>query len=156
RTGDLARYLPDGNIEFVGRADHQVKIRGHRIELGEIEAVLGQHPRVRQVVALAREYNAVEKRIVCYFSVKEPCTIAELRAFLKDRLPDYMMPTALVELAEFPLTPNGKIDHKALPPPEGGRHGISTDYVPPRTQTEHLLVDIWCEVLGVKPIGITD
>jgi acyl-coenzyme A synthetase/AMP-(fatty) acid ligase len=113
KTGDLARYLPDGNIEFLGRADHQVKIRGFRIELGEIEAALGQHPAVRKAVVLAREDTPGEKRLVAY--VVAESTADELRRFLKDKLPDQMVPAVFVLLDALPLLSNGKIDRRALP-----------------------------------------
>jgi len=111
KTGDLARYRPDGNIEFLGRADHQVKIRGFRIELGEIEAALRQHPTVREVVVLAREDTPGEKRLVAY--VVADSTTDELRRFLKDKLPEYMVPAVFVPLDTMPLLPNGKIDLRA-------------------------------------------
>src|SRR6185437_6847055 len=116
KTGDLCRYLPDGNIEYLGRLDQQVKIRGFRIELGEIEAVLGGHPAVRESVVVAREDVPGEKALAAYLVVREGMapTVTELREHLLKQLPDYMVPAAFVELAKLPLTPNGKIDRKAL------------------------------------------
>ena len=118
RTGDLARYLPDGTIEFLGRLDHQVKIRGFRIELGEIEAALAKHPAVREVVVLALGEDS-EKRLAAYVVADSDDRLASsLRAHLVARMPEYMVPAAFVRLDEFPLTPNGKLDRRALPTPD--------------------------------------
>ena len=121
-TGDMAHYLPDGTIECLGRMDHQVKIRGFRIELGEIEAVLGQHPGIEESVVIVREDVPGDKRLVGYLIAnQEPVpTVGELRSFLKQKLPGYMVPSAFVELEAMPLTPNRKVDRKALPKPAGG------------------------------------
>jgi amino acid adenylation domain-containing protein len=156
KTGDLCRYLPDGNIEYLGRMDQQVKIRGFRIELGEIEAVLGGHPAVRESVVVAREDVPGEKTLVAYLVVREGLapTVTELREFLLKQLPDYMVPAAFVELAQLPLTPNGKIDRKALPAPAANRLGSGLAYVAPRTPTEAALAAIWGELLGLKQVGI--
>lgn len=158
KTGDLARYLPDGNIEFLGRVDYQVKIRGFRIELGEIEAILSQHPRVEQGVVIAREDEPGNKRLVAYIVTAEgeSPTPNELRQFLKQTLPDHMIPAAFVQLKSFPLTPNGKIDRQALPKPEASDLASSVNYVAPRTSIEQQLVEIWQELLGIHPIGIHD
>ena len=139
KTGDLVRYLPEGHLEFLGRLDHQVKVRGFRIELGEIEACLGRHPGVREVVVLAREDSPGEKRLVAYVvAQEEPAPSgSELRGFVRERLPEYMVPSAFVGLPALPLTPNGKVDRKALPAPEG--RGVEEGYVPPCTPTEELL-----------------
>jgi len=158
KTGDLARYRPDGNIEFVGRADSQVKIRGFRIELGEIESSLNQHPAVREAVVVAREDNPGESRLVAYvWPDQNSCpTSAELRTFLKQRLPDYMVPSAFVFLDSLPLTPNGKIDHRALPAPDESCRKLEETYVAPRTPTEKLLAEIWSGVLKLQKVGIHD
>ena len=147
-TGDLARYLPDGNIEFLGRADHQVKIRGFRIELGEIEAALGQHPAVREAVVLAREDAAGEKRLVAY--VVAESTAEELRRFLKDKLPDHMVPAFFVLLDALPLLSNGKVDRGALPAPDRIRPELDKAFVAPRTPTETLLAEIWAQLLDTR------
>jgi amino acid adenylation domain-containing protein len=158
RSGDLARYLADGDIEFLGRIDHQVKIRGFRIELGEVEAVLDQHPGVQQAVVLAREDVPGDKRLVAYVVAdRDPGpTINELRSYLKTRLPDYMVPAALVMLEALPLTPNGKVDRRALPAPGPVRPVFEQDYVAPRTPVEEVLAAIWAQVLGIERVGIHD
>jgi amino acid adenylation domain-containing protein len=158
KTGDLARYLPDGNIEFLGRIDNQVKIRGFRIELGEIEAVLGQHPAVRERVVIAQEDENENKRLVAYVVASQGHTIAvdDLRRFLKQKLPNYMVPSLFVLLEVLPLTPNGKVDRKALPALEGGKFGEAESFVAPRTPIEELLAGIWAEVLGLEQVGIHD
>jgi acyl carrier protein len=153
RTGDLARYLPDGNLEFLGRIDHQVKVRGYRIELGEIEATLTAHPAVREAVVVAREEGAGEKRLVAY--VVGEASGAELRAFVRSKLPEYMVPSAFVALAALPLTANGKIDRRALPAPEG-RPEQERAYVAPRTPVEEVLAGIWAEVLRLDRVGVQD
>ncbi|WP_193200009.1 non-ribosomal peptide synthetase [Nostoc sp. MG11] len=157
KTGDLARYLPDANIEYLRRIDHQVKIRGFRIELGEIESVLSENPAVFQSVVIAREDTPGDKRLVAYIVLKqEPAPpISELRQFLAQSLPHYMIPGAFVYLEALPLTPNGKIDRRALPAPES-RAGIEVALVAPRTPEEKILASIWAEVLRVEKIGIHD
>ncbi|MDZ8188239.1 MAG: amino acid adenylation domain-containing protein [Nostoc sp. ChiSLP02] len=157
KTGDLARYLPDGNIEYLGRIDNQVKIRGFRIELGEIEAALSQHQDVQTSVVIVREDIPGNKRIVAYI-VPQPQitpTVSVLRSFLKEKLPEYMVPSAIVILKSLPLTPNGKIDRRALPEPEA-RTGIENEIVLPRTPIEEKLVQIWQQVLRVEQIGVHD
>ncbi|HZR43847.1 MAG TPA: amino acid adenylation domain-containing protein, partial [Ktedonobacteraceae bacterium] len=160
RTADLARYRADGAIEFLGRSDHQVKIRGFRIELGEIEAVLSQHPAIQDVVVVAREDTPGNKRLVAYlvFSEQEDRhpSIEDLRNFLKDKLPSYMIPAAFVFLDALPLQPNGKVDRKALPAPDTTRPELEATYVAPRTPTEERLAAIWAEVLGIDRVGIQD
>jgi amino acid adenylation domain-containing protein len=158
RTGDLARWLPDGTVDFLGRLDHQVKIRGFRIELGEIEAALARHPQVRETVVLAREDEPGEKRLVAYF-VAEPTsapTVNELRRFLKETLPEFMVPAAFVRLDAFPLTPNAKVDRRALPAPDASRPELEQAFVAPATPMQTLLAGIWSQVLGVERIGVFD
>jgi amino acid adenylation domain-containing protein len=155
RTGDLVRYLADGNIEFVGRADDQVKIRGFRIELGEIEDVLSKHSNVKQTVVLARNNDADEKRLLAYIVPRHdpaPST-EELRTFLKQQLPDYMVPAAIILLPKLPLTANGKLDRQALPEPEVAE---SSAYVAPHTPTEEVVAGIWAEVLRRDRISTQD
>jgi amino acid adenylation domain-containing protein len=157
-TGDLARYLPDGRLVCLGRTDHQVKIRGFRIELGEIEAVLSQHPAIRENVVIVREDAPGDKRLVAYLvPSQEPVpSSSDLRGFLKEKLPNYMVPSAYVALDALPLTPNGKVDRRALPEPEGLRPELETAYVAPRNEIEQTLADIWQELLAVVQIGIHD
>jgi acyl-CoA synthetase (AMP-forming)/AMP-acid ligase II/acyl carrier protein len=173
KTGDLARYLPDGNIQFLGRLDHQVKIRGFRIELGEIETILSRHPAIRETVVVAREEVENPKSETCTQqsrSIQNPKslaayvvtnpeqapTVSELRAFLKQKLPEYMVPSAFVFLDALPLTANGKIDRKALPLPDQRRLELQEVYVAPRTPTEEMIAEIWAEVLKLDKVGIHD
>jgi amino acid adenylation domain-containing protein len=157
KTGDLARYLPDGNIEFLGRLDHQVKIRGFRIELGEIETVLVQHPALRVAVVLAREDLPGDKRLVAYVVPEgEPTTTTELRHFLQQRLPEYMLPAAFVMLDALPLTASRKVDRRALPAPDWARPELEQAFVAPRTPVEEALAGIWSQILGVERVGIHD
>jgi amino acid adenylation domain-containing protein len=159
QTGDLARYHADGNIEFLGRVDHQVKLRGYRIELGEIEAVLGSHEQVSEVVVLARGGAASgEQRLVGYV-VRQPGAqvgSGELREYLKQRLPDYMIPAALVLLEQLPLTANGKVDRRALPAPELSRVDPDGAYVPPQSEVERAIAGVWQEILQVEKVGRHD
>ncbi|MBP0021314.1 MAG: amino acid adenylation domain-containing protein [Cyanobacteria bacterium SBLK] len=156
RTGDLARYLPDGNIEFLGRIDRQVKIRGFRIELGEIEGILGQHPQVQQAIVIVGESDTGDKSLIAYAIAREASTNAEeLQHFLQQRLPDYLQPEAIVCLERFPLTANGKVDRRALPPPQS-QPSQKRAFVPPRTETETLIVQAMGEVLNRKSVGIFD
>ncbi len=159
KTGDLALYLPDGNIVFLGRVDHQVKVRGFRIELGEIEAVLHQHPAIRETVVMAREDHPGEQRIVAYVvpePEKESLTIGDLRTYLSEKLPDYMIPSHFVTMKAFQLTPNGKIDRKALPKPEDTQADAESLYNPPRNALEKTLARVWEGVLRREKIGIRD
>ncbi|WP_017317669.1 non-ribosomal peptide synthetase [Mastigocladopsis repens] len=155
RTGDLARYLPSGEIEFIGRIDHQVKIRGFRIELGEIEAILNQHAHVRQAVVVASE-DVGDKRLVAYVSLQQTVTVTELRSFLQEKLPEYMIPSAFVVLPAIPLTANGKVDRRALPAPDQLRPELENIFVVPHTPVEEMLAGIWVKLLGVEQVGIHD
>ncbi|MBC1236572.1 non-ribosomal peptide synthetase [Nostoc sp. 2RC] len=156
KTGDLARYLPDGNIELLGRIDDQVKIRGFRIELGEIEAVLSSHPQVQAAVVMLQELQTENKSIVAYIvSGQQSLTTSELRNFLKQKLPDYMIPSAIAILETLPLTPNGKVDRRALPIPDMEQHR-EIDFVPPRTPTEEAIANIIAAVLKLTQVGIHD
>ena len=150
------RWRSDGNIEFLGRIDHQIKLRGFRIELGEIETQLADLPGVGQSVVLLREDTPGLKQLVAYVQCAQPDSFDTTAATsaLGIELPDYMMPAAFVALSEFPLTPNGKLDRKALPAPES--QGATTEYVSPRDETEEQLAAMWSELLGVDKIGIHD
>jgi amino acid adenylation domain-containing protein len=156
RTGDLGRYLPDGNIEFFGRKDYQVKLRGMRLELGEIEQVLGQNSSVQQSVVKVWKDVTGEKHLVAYVvpHPEAPPTISELRYFLKQKLPDYMVPSYFVLLSTLPLNANGKVDRQALPDPDIAKQELEETFVPPRNELERKLEEIWQEVLGVNPISI--
>jgi amino acid adenylation domain-containing protein len=158
RTGDLTRYLADGEIEYLGRIDHQVKVRGHRIELGEIEATLATHAGVRQSVVVAREDTPGDNRLVAYVVSEgwEVMSASELRSYLREKLPDYMIPSFFVTLDELPLTPNGKIDRRSLPAPDHSRSEAEHGFVAARTPVEELLVAIWREVLHLPQVGIHD
>ncbi len=158
KSGDQARYLPNGDIEYLGRIDHQVKVRGFRIELGEIEAVITQHPIIRETVVVVYEESADSQGIVAYIAPQkeQTLTISELRSFLESKLPSYMIPAAFVTLEVLPLTPNGKIDRKALPAPDTTRPQLEAAYQPPQTEVEQKIADIWQEVLNVENVGIHD
>ncbi|MCW5318205.1 amino acid adenylation domain-containing protein [Nostoc sp. KVJ3] len=163
KTGDLASYLPDGNIEFLGRVDNQVKIRGFRIELSEIEAVLSQHPAVKETIVIAGEDVPDDKYLVAYIVPNQEQIPTQdvqsfaslLRQFLKEKLPEYMMPRAYVILESLPLTPNGKVDRRALPMPDTLSFN-NQDYVASRSQVEELLAQIWAKVLGKEQVGVHD
>jgi amino acid adenylation domain-containing protein len=163
-TGDLARYLPNGELEFLGRRDAQIKLRGFRIEITEIESVLCEHPQVRDAAVAAvadgsdGKEGAGQKRLVAYvvFAGKASMTPAGLRVFLKKRLPDHMVPAIFVELERLPLTPNGKVDRLALPAPDDGRLAREGVFVAPQTPTEIVLADHWTELLGMARVGIND
>jgi hypothetical protein len=158
RTGDSARWLADGNIEFLGRRDEQVKIRGFRVEPGEVEAALTSHRAVVEAVVVARTDHSGTKQLVGYFVIRPgaAATHVELREFLARQLPAYMVPSHLLRLAKLPLTPNGKVDRRALPAPEDSPTGPDAPHVPPRNPTEMLLLEIWREILERDRIGIYD
>ncbi|MFN6487124.1 MULTISPECIES: non-ribosomal peptide synthetase, partial [unclassified Nostoc] len=156
KTSDLARYLPDGTIEYLGRIDNQVKIRGFRIELGEIETVLNTHPQIQQAVVIAREDIPGDKRLVAYLAATDKSlTTHQLREFLKHQLPEYMVPSAIAILESLPLAPSGKVDRRALPKPDLDGT-LLEKYVAPRTPTEELLTQIWAQVLKVELVGVHD
>jgi amino acid adenylation domain-containing protein len=159
KTGDRVRWLPDGNLDFIERLDHQVKIRGYRIELGEIEAALEQHGGVKDCVVMVREDTPGLKRLVAYVVAEGASVLAdagELSRHLKERLPEYMIPSAFVQIEEMPLTSNGKLDRRALPAPDFSRSETEQNYVVARTPVEELLVGVWREILGVEHVGIAD
>jgi amino acid adenylation domain-containing protein len=157
KTGDLVRRTPDGTIEFLGRLDHQIKLRGFRIELGEIETALARYPGVREAVVIVREDIPGDKRLVAYVtSEQQAITVATVREVLTGKLPNYMLPSAVVRLDAMPLTPNGKIDRKALPAPDTGRSARQKEYVAPRTDQEKTLAAIWAEVLHLERVGVQD
>jgi amino acid adenylation domain-containing protein len=156
RTGDLARRLPDGQLEFLGRRDNQVKVRGHRIELNEVEAALCAHPAVRMAAVELRADRGGDKSLVAYVVCENEVRDGELREWMRAHVPEYMIPTAFVTLAEFPLTPNGKLDRRALPEPASGASRPSAGYVAARDVVELKLCKIWEDVLGVAPVGVRD
>ena len=158
KTGDLVRYLPDGNLEYLGRIDNQVKLRGFRIELGEIEAVIRQHPRVQDAAVIVREDAPGDRRLVAYVVQEREaaCTAGELRSYLQQKLPDYMVPSAFVTLDSFLLTPSGKVDRRALPIPDRSETESEKCFVSPRTPIERQLASLWEELLAVRPIGVHD
>ncbi|WFF05871.1 amino acid adenylation domain-containing protein [Micromonospora sp. WMMD1076] len=155
RTGDLARFRDDGAVEYLGRLDHQVKLRGHRIELGEIEQTLTAHPAVREAIVTARPYG-VDQRLVAYLSGDEPPTAGTLIAHLRQRLPDYMVPAVFVPLPSFPLLPNGKVDRAALPEPELSRPDLASAYEAPRDELERTVAAAWTRLLGIEQVGVHD
>jgi len=156
KTGDLVRYGNDGQIEFIGRIDDQVKIRGFRIELGEIETILNQHPQVKEAIIIAREDQPGVKRLCAYVIGSQNLTVSQLRLFLQEKLPQYMVPAFFVLLDAFPLTPNGKIDRRALPQPALELENEAAINFSPGTETERILAAIWQRVLGLKTISIND
>src|SRR6185369_9496833 len=150
------RYQRDGQVEYVGRLDEQVKVRGYRVELGEIEAELREQGTVREAVVLLREDQVGSKRLVAYVVPDTKISVSELRQSLQERLPEYMIPAAFVVLEELPLTVNGKVDRRALPAPDSQRPQLEKVYVAPRNQREEKLAGIWSQVLGVDQVGIHD
>lgn len=158
KTGDLVSYLSDGNIEFIGRKDDLVKIRGYRIELGEIEASISQHDSVRDAVVIVREDRPGDKRLVAYVTSKEErqIIVSELKSYLKQQVPEYMIPAAIVGLDKIPLTPNGKVDRRSLPIPATQKTELEANFIAPSNPTEKTLAEIWCGVLGLSQVGIED
>ena len=159
RTGDRARYRPDGNIEFLGRTDNQIKIRGHRVELGEIEAAINQHPTVKECVVVARARDSSEEKelIGHVVSTQESLvSVDELRRFLGAKMPDYMIPSWFVFLDALPLMPNGKVDRNALPPLDGERPSLDQRFIEPRSEIEELVAQVWREVLNLVKVGVYD
>jgi acyl carrier protein len=158
RTGDLVRYREDGELEFVGRGDGQIKLRGYRIELGEIEHIVVQHETIQEAIVLLREDTRGARYLVAYLrlSVQAEFVEAELRNYLQARLPDYMLPTFFLTQDSFPLTSNGKIDRRALPAPDFASGGLKQTYMAPRSSTERELATLWTQILGVEQIGIHD
>jgi len=158
KTGDLARYLPDGSIDYVGRSDRQVKLRGFRIELGEIETTLRRHPLVKDSVVIARENERHEKRLIAYLIAEEEGrpTVNDLRKFLENRLPDYMTPAAFLFVDAWPLTSSGKVNHRELPAPEETRPELEREFAPPTGPLEKLLAEIWAHYLQVDRVGAND
>jgi acyl carrier protein len=158
RTGDLCRFRPDGSVEFLGRVDHQVKVRGFRVEPGEIETALREVPGVQDVVVLAREDVPGDKRLVAYLAMPEGLRlpVAELRNQLRTRLPEFMIPSACVFLEAMPLTPSKKIDRAALPAPDQSRPELAEHYVPPRNETEEKLAAIASRLLNIERVGVED
>ncbi len=157
KTGDLSRYLSDGNIEFLGRIDNQVKIRGFRIEIGEIETTLSQHPIVKEAVVLAREDQPGNKRLVAYIVPETETTqdvVPKLKQYLKEKLAEYMIPSAFVVLSELPLTSSGKINRRGLPAPDISSFSQSDNFVAPRDKTEEQLAQMWSEILNINPVGV--
>ncbi len=158
KTGDRARYLPDGNIEFLGRIDNQVKLRGYRIELGEIETVLNHNPAIKEAVVTVREDSPGDKRLIAYVVSHQQLSLtnSELKSYLREKIPEYMVPSAFVLMDAVPLTANGKVDRRALPAPDRSKSESGRGYTPPRTPVEELLAGIWGQVLNVERVGIYD
>jgi acyl-CoA synthetase (AMP-forming)/AMP-acid ligase II/acyl carrier protein len=157
RTGDLVRRMAGGQIDFLGRLDHQVKLRGYRIELGEIETALSRYPGVREAVVMVREDVPGDKRLVAYLATdQQALSVTAVREFLTGKLPNYMLPAAVVRVEAMPLTPNGKVDRRALPAPDLGHGPREKEYVAPRTEEEKTLAGIWAEVLRLERVGIDD
>ncbi len=158
KTGDLVRWRPDGTLELLGRSDFQVKLRGFRIELGEIEAALARHPAVREAVVLLREEAPGDPRLAAYVVLHQgsALTLTDLRTALRQQLPDYMVPAAVVVLEALPLTPHGKVDRQRLPAPEPSRRQADADYLAPQTELERTIASIWQELLHVESVGLHD
>ena len=158
RTGDLARFLADGSIVFMGRLDQQVKLRGFRVELGEVQRALTSHPAVRDAVVIVRSDATLNKNLIAYIiaDTDSPPSVNELHRYLKEQLPEYMLPTAVVPLDEFPLNPNGKVNHEALPPVDRTTRELDESFTAPRSEIEEVVAGIWANVLGLARIGATE
>ena len=156
KTGDLGRWLPDGNIEYLGRIDHQVKVRGNRIELGEVEAALSRYERVYDCVVVDRDDGMGSRYLVAFYAAESDVPVGDLRRFLHGELPDYMVPSRFVRMDELPLSPNGKVDRKALPDVDAARPEMEREYVAPRDDLEIRLAGVWQDVLGVDRVGVYD
>jgi len=158
KTGDLGKWLPDGALEYLGRTDDQVKLRGFRIELAEIEALLGRHPDLQDAAVMLREDAPGDKRLVAYIIASGTMAPAatELRRYLLEKLPEFMVPFAFVELKALPTTANGKVDRRALPAPGTERPTLEADYAEPQTMTEQSVAAIWQQVLRIEKVGIYD
>ena len=158
KTGDVARYLPEGDLVIIGRTDQQVKIRGFRVEIGEVESALTRHPSIRECVVVAKAATSGSKRLIAYIvlTAESATSNSELRQYLKGNLPDYMIPSAFVTLAELPLTQSGKVDRRALPEPDSAGTSLGMDFVAPRTPVEELVASIWAEVLDLERISVVD
>ncbi|MEH2243337.1 non-ribosomal peptide synthetase [Nostoc sp.] len=159
KTGDLGRWLPDGNIEFIGRIDHQVKIRGFRVEIGEVWALLNQHPAVRENIIVAQKQEDLDTQLLLAYVVAKTqvaLNISELRSFLKEKLPEYMLPSAFIFLEALPIGPSGKVDRKALPQPDNLRPELATAYVIPRNELERVIANLWHKALNLEKVGIED
>ncbi|MBD2344921.1 amino acid adenylation domain-containing protein [Anabaena subtropica FACHB-260] len=156
KTGDLARYLPTGEIEYIGRIDHQVKIRGFRVETGEIEAKITQYPDVQEAVVVLREDVSGNKQLVAYVVSEQELKISELRNFLQEKIPDYMIPAAFVSMKALPLTPNGKVDRRSLPIPDNLRPQLETTYIKPQNDLEASIAMVWQKALKIEKVGIND
>jgi amino acid adenylation domain-containing protein len=158
RTGDVGRWRRDGEVEYVGRVDQQVKVRGHRIELGEVEAALESHTAVRECAVQAMQEESGGQRLTAYVAQHEEraVSVSELRRWLGERLPEYMVPSLMVLLAELPKLPNGKVDRRNLPAPDAVRPSLAAEYVPPQTEVQRTITNIWTQVLGIEQVGIND
>ncbi|HEY3787707.1 MAG TPA: non-ribosomal peptide synthetase, partial [Urbifossiella sp.] len=158
RTGDQARWLADGAIEFIGRLDGQIKIRGYRIEPGDIETALEKHPLIREACVIAHEFGPSDKRLVAYLATGQAQApgVSEIRAFLAAKLPEYMIPSSFMPLETLPLNANGKVDRKALPLPEAARPNLNAAYLAPESGTEKVIAALWTEVLRMDKVGIRD
>ncbi|MDQ1349715.1 MAG: polyketide synthase PksJ [Acidobacteriota bacterium] len=156
KTGDLSRWLPDGNIEFLGRADHQVKIRGFRVELGDVENQLLEHPKIKEAVVVLREEEKGDKYLCAYIVSEEELSVSGLRDFLSEKLSAFVIPQYFVMMDKLPLTPSGKVNRRQLPAPDRSRPKLDTTYVPPRTELEKIIGNAWKEVLKLENVGIHD